>query len=893
MKKSRLIKRIGSLFVIMAMLVTMFATVGITSVSAAPQANGTDVDFGWWVHPNGTSNGNWTLTIDTYDNSKAIYVKNSTASTSGTMEILNPYSFVHMPMGKKWQVTFDMKGYNTTDAASSVAFSTTHASTFSSLDATKTEVTGRDGWYTYTAKTSSVVNAENQPGLIFKISAKAACELYIDNVHLYALDDDDNAVTTVDYAEDGSFETYTKYGYSNAAKTIMKGHPFEVAGWSALGLYGAKYDPQTMDVQNVLDEANAHSGNGALKIVRTAEKNTLPTPAIRLQTQDSIAAGTYTLSFYLKGDMPEKNTSAANNSGLHWTLQSNNKTLSKPADWTITDDNGWKKCSVSLTTTAAANLQFNIADKFVGYLDDVSLKDSSGKEMLSNTSFDIEVPDATEYEPANPFIISTFKDGGVNNISWRNPNNDKLTKVSMYKLVSGEWSLVSDQYEVTPGKVFEVYDENLTSGTIYTYKLRFDFSDGERREVVLSKNPKEMGNTNRWAGDYTDSTGWRVVDRSNEDANKYFLPNNVTIDTTEKASGTASLHIFTNKSSDTTIYRPGSNLNWSTGYWVRLQMPLTTTEAGKYYKLSYKIKVNNATATTSSKRVLIGGGARDESSAPYSTGSTDGWVEKSLELYKSGSGSAVGPFQWWLGADDVQDLWIDDITLYELTGSGGTVVDNAVNHIGNGDFETYTAAADITGQTAVAGNKSAKISWTAPTDSRYVRVYEVTEGGDLLRAVCEPSAAEVTIENLKNSQEYTFKLQSQNNNGVLSDAVTVYATPVAPPYDIESDFALKLDGTAAEAVTGNGTYSVSLDVTNYTVSNFAPALIVALYKDDILVSFDKSDSQLAADEVKKTLTANVTISDYDANAKYEISAFFWNGFDTMNPLLRSLSWDNK
>ena len=43
-------------------------------------------------------------------------------------------------------------------------------------------------------------------------------------------------------------------------------------------------------------------------------------------------------------------------------------------------------------------------------------------------------------------------------------------------------------------------------------------------------------------------------------------------------------------------------------YFSRLQQAMTTTEKGKYYRLSYKIKVNNATNVSSStKRVIVGG----------------------------------------------------------------------------------------------------------------------------------------------------------------------------------------------------------------------------------------------------------------------------------------------
>ena len=164
----------------------------------------------------------------------------------------------------------------------------------------------------------------------------------------------------------------------------------------------------------------------------------------------------------------------------------------------------------------------------------------------------------------------------------------------------------------------------------------------------------------------------------------------------------------------------------------------------------------------------------------------------------------------------------------------------------------------------------------------------------MLRAVCEPSAEEAVVENLTNYSAYTFKIQSQNTNGVLSTPVTVSVTPVPPAYEIESDYTLKVGGVSTESITGNGTYTVSLDVTNYSQADFAPALIIALYKDDKLVTFDKLENTISADGASKTLsTPGIELTDYDATAKYTISAFFWDGFNEMSPLYPCKSWANQ
>lgn len=877
MKKGMLIKKLSSVVLTVAMIVTMFAAFGTVGVSAA-LATYTD-DFNWWVRNNGANVNNWTCAAESVDGNYALHIVNSTAvsGSNKSIQITNPYAFANMPLGKGIKIVFDMKGFDANDTESKIFLAVNRNSALSNLESTKTEVTGRDGWYTYTFSTNSM-GKNNLPGMFFSISDAYECDFYIDNVHMYALDENNEPIATVDYIEDGDFESGKKVGYNGTTKYAMKNQP-DILGWNIFGVSGAKYDANAMGAESVLDKSNARSGNGSMRIIRKSTNNQNTSPMLRLETSALVPGGTYTLTFYAK-------TSAMGTTGFMWQFNDNTKVYN---DFTVEDDSehqGWKKYTASFTS-GQGPLKFIIYDEFDGYIDDMTFTDASGNNALANGTFDV---DTSDYEPSNPFIISTLQSGGVNNISWRNPKSGTVTKVSLYKLADGKWNLISDAYSTDADKVFEEYDSNLDSETVYTYKLRFEFSDSESREIVLSKKPVRVGYEDRKAGN-----SWGITDRATDTKNQYFLPNNVIIDTTEKASGTAALHMFTNKSYDTANRPDVSGDNWTASYFSRLQQAMTTTEKGKYYRLSYKIKVNNATNVSSStKRVIIGGGASDGSSFPYSAGSTNGWEEKTIDLpVRDGSGAAPGPFQWYLGSDDVQDLWIDDITLYELTGQNGDVVENPINHITDGGFENYTAAAAITGEKATGGNKSTAIEWTAPADSRYIRVYETTDDGDVLRAVCEPSSGGVTIENLSNDTEYTFKLQSQNKNGVLSDEVAVSATPTPPNYEIESDFGFKLGGTAATAISGNGTYSVSLDVTNYRESNFAPALIVALYKDDILIECNKSDDVLPSDGTTKTLNASVSVSDYNADSEYEISAFFWNGFDTMKPLLRSLSWKNK
>ena len=886
MKVSR-VKKISSLMVMLAVLMVMLAGFGTTNVYAALTST---TAYNWHVHNASSPDG--TVTRDTevkHSGNASLHVN----LNSGTIYLSNPYANIKFKQNTKYRLEMYIKKVTDNNKTRNLVWDsqkgTAQAGLYGSIMKREDETVNGEatGW---TRHYIDITTSDN-PVLYFILSG--TINYYIDDVTLYEYDSE-NVLGDENLIEDGTFE---------ATAAISYGTYDDIEGYTVGNTYKGKYVPGYMYAQMNTDMSNVRTGNGSLRLVRGGYANKYPAPTIQLvSTVRPTAGNSYKLTYYVKddGDTSYKEGTIAENdgtAGIFWELGGKKKNVSNETAFTRTADaehTGWDKLETTFeNVTSKDALKVTFQAHFDGYIDDISLYllsggEPTGSNLIEYGTFDYEVPDPNDYEPSNPFIISTLKTGGVNNISWRNPIKETLNKVSMYKLASDNetWQLVSDAYSAVPGTVFEEYDADLSAGTVYTYKLRFDFSDGERREVILSKDPKANGYNDRTAGNT-----WKITDRASGDGNQYFIPNNAVIDTTEKASGTASLHMFTNKTYNATN-RPAlsSGVTWTIHYWSRLQQTLTGTDASKYYKLSYKIKVNNATKVQgTSNQAIIGGGSRNTSNAPYSTGSTDGWVEKTLQFSPNGT-TAAGPFMWYIGSDDVQDLWIDDIALYELTGKGGEIVGD--NLLSDGGFEDYTAAGEITGYSVAGYSKKAYIEWTAPADSRYIRVYEVTENGDMLRAVCEPYEGSVMIENLTNNTNYTFKLQSQNNKGVLSPAVTVSATPTPPAYEIDSDYVIKLNGTQVSDVTAAGTYSVSLDMTNYSRSSFKPALIVALYVDDILKDYAYTDSVIAADGISKTISESVTVSSYDASKKYKICAFFWDGFDTMKSIYHSTSWEN-
>ena len=93
MKKGKLIKKLSSVVLTVAMIVTMFAAFGTVGVSAA-LATYTE-DFNWWVRNDGAVVNNWTCAAEQVDGNYALHIQNSTAvsGSSKSIQIINPYAF--------------------------------------------------------------------------------------------------------------------------------------------------------------------------------------------------------------------------------------------------------------------------------------------------------------------------------------------------------------------------------------------------------------------------------------------------------------------------------------------------------------------------------------------------------------------------------------------------------------------------------------------------------------------------------------------------------------------------------------------------------------------------------------------------------------------------------
>ena len=128
-------------------------------------------------------------------------------------------------------------------------------------------------------------------------------------------------------------------------------------------------------------------------------------------------------------------------------------------------------------------------------------------------------------------------------------------------------------------------------------------------------------------------------------------------------------------------------------------------------------------------------------------------------------------------------------------GTGYTFKVSAVNGTGEGppsapsnSVTPATVPAAPTIGTATAGNASATVNWTAPTDTggSPITGYKVYSSADnFAAAVASPTASPATVSGLTNGTGYTFKVSAVNGTGegppsAPSNSVTPATVPAAP-----------------------------------------------------------------------------------------------------------------
>lgn len=514
-----------------------------------------------------------------------------------------------------------------------------------------------------------------------------------------------------------------------------------------------------------------------------------------------------------------------------------------------------------------------------------------------------QVASKYEYEPANVMITgwrSGYDAGKGYAISWINPRSDKLSSVKLYEVNSD-----GTETEKTPNRMFKqgaytsvtVLNQNLVNDVttpsavirfenqglnaesgIATYHLVFEFSNGQKRDIVYtgewkSKDNYEIVQKTEKAGTIASYDG---NDRGQINANgsQDTLASASTAKISQKQvkeGSQVSLELSSNQTTD----GKGRQLN------ISLNQNLVS---GKVYNFSMDVNTIEASGIT------IGGTyAADTSPLPGNIlPNTNGKWQTVTGRFTANN----TVFTLYPGAS-IRETYIDNIKVWG-------------NEIEESDPATYSfsnveksAPEDVSGVSATQGEKtSTTISWDAASGGgQYVNVYEDIDKNTtddvhtwMFRARAPKAQTSVTLNNLETDKTHNFMVVTEKSgvqyNGLESAGVTCSATLVMPDYEI-NDVKLLANDEEVENFIPGGTYTAQANVTNAKIDDgLKTQVIVAVYANGVLENCVVSDAKTIAKGASET----ITVPSFDIGNEdkiYTAKIMVWKGLESVTPLLKN------
>lgn len=508
-----------------------------------------------------------------------------------------------------------------------------------------------------------------------------------------------------------------------------------------------------------------------------------------------------------------------------------------------------------------------------------------------------------EYEPANVMITgwrSGYDAGKGYAISWINPRSDKLSSVKLYEVNSD-----GTETEKTPNRMFKqgaytsvtVLNQNLVNDVttpsavirfenqglnaesgIATYHLVFEFSNGQKRDIVYtgewkSKDIYEIVQKTEKAGTigcYDGNDRGQINANGSQDT----LASASTAKISQKQvkeGSQVSLELYSNQTTD----GKGRQLN------ISLNQNLVS---GKVYNFSMDVNTIEASGVT------IGGTyAADTSPLPGNIlPNTNGkWQTVTGRFTANNTAFTLYP-----GAS-IRETYIDNIKVWG-------------NEIEESDPATYSfsnveksAPEDVSGVSATQGEKtSTTISWDAASGGgQYVNVYEDIDKNTtddvhtwMFRARAPKAQANVKLNNLETDSTHNFMVVTEKSgaqyNGLESAGVTCSATLVMPDYEI-NDVKLLANDEEVENFIPGGTYTAQANVTNAKIDDgLKTQVIVAVYANGVLENCVVSDAKTVTKGASETI--NVPSFDIGNEDKiYTAKIMVWKGLESVTPLLKN------
>ena len=499
--------------------------------------------------------------------------------------------------------------------------------------------------------------------------------------------------------------------------------------------------------------------------------------------------------------------------------------------------NGWKRLEYTpIVTEPGVNLfAVKAGTKTNMYIDDISIKDETGKELVKNGGFEI-VGERVDYEPKN--VLATAANANKMSISWRNPAAPALSKVSIYEVTGGKNELLSAALSTDADAICEYKHENATAG-VHVYKVVYDFADGNKKEVVVGKAAKADKSNEENIGQ------WQICGSSENDNPPVYA--SYDYDIAGNPSWKPSVRVFSNQSDSSATLQ----LN-----------PTTLLDTSKTYRFSCKVLGNKIKKS----KLYVG----DEQGEIAFLGNqefnyTDAWETKTADIQPKGNEFGIR----FTIENPTEDMWLHDLSLYVLDG-GKTVGENLLANFDSA--ESLARPNDINVSVEKNYDSGAKLAWEPDNDSA-VAIYE-KDGDKLnLRAYVPASLGSVNIGGLENDKDIELVARTIKN-GVPSEGVSVTAHPI--PAVVFGEYQVADD---------NGQKKVSVTVKNNEMGDdYTAQLILAVYDGNMVLRMMGTD--MAANIPQTDPTAEpVTLEQSIAVGSGEtLRAYLWNSISGMTPL---------
>ena len=446
-----------------------------------------------------------------------------------------------------------------------------------------------------------------------------------------------------------------------------------------------------------------------------------------------------------------------------------------------------------------------------------------------------------DYYGSVPLFTYT-NDAATANVSWRNPAKE-CSKVSLYDVTNPRAiRLIGDSYSTAAKDIITVPVSGLVPEGKYLYKAVFEFADHSETSLFIGGTAGIFAMYEAILGDCV-SKLWISGSAMTQDFDK---------SVSATADGSGSLHISNNLSA---LVDGGA-----------IEINNNGIQNGKSYTLKFKMKANEFKQYRSFLGML-GGKAVDYfvpgGSDPGRAVSFD-WQEFSFTDTAEGDSTALKQIE-----HGAQDVWIDDIRIYE----GDTLIKEI-------KFDNIPIAAEVTGAAAQAGEGSVTLNYTVPTGAQAVYIYQQI-GDKLIWRANAGTLNSVTIDGLESGTEQTFVIKALSGDHVLSNGVTVTATPSAPK--MQTGIYKLYMGDTQITKPEQGDMTVKLDVTNHEMGDgFQPCYIVAVYDGNRMISATVANEEVIKNGETKTLSATVNVGADVKDCK--IKAFLWKDFNTMGIL---------